>query len=72
MNLRQSVLSKRKQDSFEASIHNTSLSEIEKFSYLKSLLKGPALEPISGMKMDNANYQQAIEILKKRLVTNNK
>ena len=34
-------------DSFEASIHkSTSLSEIEKFSYLKSLLRGPALEAI--------------------------
>ena len=52
-------------DSYEATVHsNTSLSGIEKFSYLRSRLRGPALEAILGMRMDNANYQEAVTVLK--------
>ena len=54
-------------DSYEVTVHsNTSLSGIEKFSYLRSRLRGPALETILGMRMDNANYQEAVTVLKGR------
>ena len=54
-------------DSFESSIHNNrELSDIDRFNYLHSLLEGPALEAISGLKLTTANYSAAIAILQKR------
>ena len=54
-------------DSFQTAIdHNTSLSEVEKFNYLRSLLEGPALEAISGLTLNAANYKEAVAVLQKR------
>ena len=54
-------------DTFESSVHtNPRLTDIYKFNYLKSLLKGPAYEAISGPKLTAANYCEALEVLKKR------
>ena len=54
-------------DSFESAVHNNrELSDIEKFNYLTSLLERSACEAISGLSLTAANYQRAIETLKKR------
>ena len=54
-------------DSFESSIHkNPSLSDIDRFNYLCSLLKHTALESISGFTLSSTNYHEAIDILKRR------
>ena len=53
-------------DSFQTTNdHNTSLSEVEKFNYLRSLLEGPALEAISGLMLNTANYKEAMVVLQK-------
>ena len=53
--------------SFESSIHlNTTLTAVDKFNYLNSLLEGPALTAVAGMKLTTANYAEAIDTLKKR------
>ena len=52
---------------FQNSVHfNSALSNIEKFSYLLSLLESSALEAVSGLSLTTANYVEAISILKKR------
>ena len=54
-------------DSFETTIHsNADLSDIQKFSYLKSLLEGEAARCIHGFALTNANYIQAIDVLQNR------
>ena len=54
-------------DSYESSIHkNSSLSDIDKFNYLRSLLEHTALESISGLTLTSTNYHEAIDILRKR------
>ena len=54
-------------DSYDAAIHsNHSLSDIERFNYLRSLLQGPALDAIAGLVLTAANYHEAIEVLNKR------
>ena len=53
-------------DTFEACIHNSDLTNIEKFSYLRSKLTGKASEAISGLNLTNGNYDEAVTILKKR------
>ncbi|GBN42206.1 hypothetical protein AVEN_226626-1 [Araneus ventricosus] len=54
-------------NSFEVAIHNNeSLSKIEKFTYLKSYLRGTALTAISGFSLSNENYDSSIELLKQR------
>ena len=54
-------------DSFESAIHgNEELSDIDKFNYLKSLLEHTAKDAISGLTITTANYQEAVEILKRR------
>ena len=54
-------------DSYDSAIHkNSSLTGIDKFNYLRSLLKGDAREAISGLMLTTANYDEAIAILKKR------
>ena len=53
--------------SFESTIHtNTTLSAVDKFNYLSSLLEGPALSAVAGLKITIANYTEAIDTLKKR------
>ena len=63
-------------DTFESSIHsNPSLTRIDKFNYLSSLLESTAAEAISGLtaaeaisglKLTAANYEEAITSLKRR------
>ena len=52
---------------FESSIHlNPSLSAVDKFTYLNSLLEGSAMRAIAGLQLSTSNYTEAIDILKKR------
>ena len=54
-------------DSFEASIHeNSTLSDIEKLSYLMSKLTGEAKSSVSGILLSNENYAVTVELLKER------
>ncbi|XP_062582942.1 uncharacterized protein LOC134244699 [Saccostrea cucullata] len=60
-------------DCFETSIHgNNSLSNVEKFSYLRSLLCGEALRSVSGFSLTNTNYRQAIDVSFERYGQNHK
>ena len=45
---------------------NSKLSEIEKFTYLRSLVKGNAESAIAGLPLTSANYKGALEILQNR------
>lgn len=52
---------------FESAVeNNTSLSEVDKFNYLKSFLGGTALTAVSGFALTNDNYQSALKVLKLR------
>ena len=53
-------------DSFESAIDSsTSLSPIDKFNYLRSLVEKSAAEAISGLTLTADNYKEAVTILKK-------
>ena len=45
---------------------NSKLSEIEKFTYLRSLVDGNAESAIAGLPLTSANYKGALEILQNR------
>jgi hypothetical protein len=52
---------------FESAVHNNaSLTNIDKFNYLMSLLEGQALRAINGLAVTEENYQAAIDILRER------
>ena len=54
-------------ESYESAIHkNASLSDVDKFNYLNSLLEHSAREAVSGLTLTSSNYHEAISILKKR------
>ena len=54
-------------DSYRSTIHeNVELSDIEKFTYLRSLLTHGAADAISGLTLTASNYKEAIQILSKR------
>lgn len=54
-------------DSYESAIRkNDELTDIDKFKYLRSLLKCPALDAIAGLAWSAVNYKEAVEILQKR------
>lgn len=54
-------------DSYHSAIHTSrQLSDVDKFNYLRSLLDNTAYEAIAGLALSAANYQEAIEVLKKR------
>ncbi len=54
-------------DSFSFALHNNPrLPNIQKFSYLKSLMQDEAARTIEGFTLCNANYQQAINLLQQR------
>ena len=54
-------------ESFRTAIHdNPALTAVEKFNYLRSLLKRTALDAVAGLSLSAANYQEAISILEKR------
>ncbi|XP_054717258.1 uncharacterized protein LOC129226652 [Uloborus diversus] len=52
---------------FENAVHkNPSLTDVDRFSYLKSLLGGSAANAVSGFALTAENYKIAIEILQSR------
>ena len=54
-------------DMYKVAVHdNVHLSNIEKFSYLQSLLVGKAQEAIAGMPLTDANYTAAVDLLQRR------
>ena len=54
-------------DSFNAAIHAyPSLSEIQKFNYLKAQLQGDAARTIEGLPLTEMNYRHSISLLKER------
>ena len=54
-------------DQFCSAIHeNNSISNIDKFSYLKTFLCDSANAIISGLSLSAGNYVQAIELIKDR------
>lgn len=51
-------------DSFESAIHkNPSLTDVDKFNYLKSFLESSAAEAIAGFTLTSANYAEAVATL---------
>ena len=54
-------------DSYSSAIHqNNSLAEVDKFTYLRSLLTGQSKSAIAGFALTSANYGVAVELLTKR------
>ena len=54
-------------DAFDSTINlNTTLTEIQKFSYLKAQLRRTASEAIEGFPLTGANYTTAVDLLKER------
>jgi hypothetical protein len=53
-------------DQFETIVHKTDLPVVNKFTYLKSLLEGEALNTITGLPLTEANYQIARDCLLER------
>ena len=54
-------------DSFDSAIHtNAKLSPVDKFAYLRGLLFGAARTSIAGLALTAANYEAALDILKRR------
>jgi hypothetical protein len=54
-------------DCFESSVHlNTTLSDVQKFSYLRSLLHDDAASCIAGFPLTHVNYTKAVDLLKQR------
>ena len=53
-------------DSFKAAIHDRPIEPVQKFNYLLSTLKGKAADAVQGLAVTNANYEQAINILRRR------
>ena len=52
---------------FEASVHKAKYTPVDKLNYLKSELKGEALEAISGYQLSNENYTMVVDVLKRDL-----
>ena len=54
-------------DAFESAIdNNPSLTDVDRFNYLKSYLESTASDSIAGLTLTSANYAEAIATLKKR------
>ena len=52
-------------ENFDCAINkNTELSDIQKMTYLRNLVKGQALSAITGLTLSNENYSVALNILK--------
>ena len=45
--------------------NNPKVSDVDKFNYPNSLLKGPGSEAVLGLKLMPANYVEPIAVLKK-------
>ena len=51
-------------DSYEVAVHiNAQLSNVQKFTYLRTLVAKAAKDPISGLALTEANYDAAIALL---------
>ena len=54
-------------DSFKAAIHSSAtLSNIDKFNYLRCYVAGEALNTIEGVSLTIGNYGKALELLEDR------
>ena len=53
-------------DSYEATVHNSDLPEVSKFSYLRSLLTEDVRKVIKGLSLTSAHYKVACELLQQR------
>ena len=54
-------------DTFETSMHeNGSLSDVQKFTYLRNQVQGVAAQCIAGLPLTSGNYYQAIGIIRER------
>ena len=53
-------------DAFEASVDKADYAPVDKFNYLKSKLRGEALEVIAGYQLSNDNYKVVVDVLKKK------
>ena len=54
-------------DCFDAMIDRKStFSDVTKFAYLKSFLRGQALSAVQGLQLTDGNYKEAVEILQNR------
>ncbi|XP_063435623.1 uncharacterized protein LOC134716543 [Mytilus trossulus] len=54
-------------ESYDTAIHsNPSLTDAQKFNYLKTLLQNEALTTVSGFTLTNLNYSKAIDLLHQR------
>ena len=52
-------------DTFVSAVHNNEdLSDIERFSYLRTFLEGPAYSMVAGLALTSANYEKAVDSLK--------
>ena len=51
---------------FSVSVHaRGDIENVQKFSYLRTLLKGEALELVSGFSLESATYLEAVDLLEK-------
>jgi len=54
-------------DQYEAAVHNNdNLADVQKFTYLRSVLGGVAYQAIEGFEITGANYTHAVQALKHR------
>ena len=54
-------------DSYESAVHtNQSLSDVQRYTYLKSSLNYEALQTVSGFAITNINYGKAVALLHER------
>ena len=54
-------------NSYESTVHlNATLSDVQKFTYIRSLIHGSASSAIAGFPLTNANNSHAINLLKQR------
>ena len=53
-------------ESFSAAVDNSSISDVEKFQYLKGQLKGEAAALLSGLPLISSNYKVACDLLTQR------
>ena len=53
-------------DIFDSSVHKQNLTKVSKFSYLKAVLNGTAASAVSGIPVNNDNYDTAITLLQEK------
>jgi hypothetical protein len=51
---------------FDFMVHSQSIPSVQKFAYLRSSLRGPALEIVAGLPIKDETYQIAIKMLSER------